>query len=138
MITAKFSDILEGYEFSSQGGPTEVQAFLSLERGTVHIVSDDLELEEPPPDDIESGPYLALPGRAELGLGRDLAIDYAKAHMPDEVPAVIDLFRRRGAYKHFKNLLERKDLLQAWYDHEARVTQSCLRAWCADHGIELT
>lgn len=71
MTTAKFSDILDGYEFCAFGDLMETQAFVSLERGTVHIVSGDMALDEEPPEDIDDGPYLAFPDRSELGRGHN-------------------------------------------------------------------
>jgi hypothetical protein len=98
MTTAKFSDILDGYEFCAFGDLMETQAFVSLERGTVHIVSGDMELDEESPDDIDDGPYLALPDKSELGLGRDLVIEFIEEHLPEDVHTVVGFFRKRGAY----------------------------------------
>jgi|JRYI01.1.fsa_nt_gb hypothetical protein len=136
MTAAKFSEILDAYEICAYDGPIDVEAFVNLERGTVHIVSDDMELDEPPAD-LESGPYVRLPDKADLDLGSQLAIDFATERMPDELEAVLGFFRKRGAYGRFKSLLERKGQLQAWYDYEEAATESRLRQWCVDQGIEL-
>ena len=85
MTTAKFSEILNGYESCAFGDLMDTQAFLSLERGTVHIVSGDMELDEEPPEDFETGPYLALPDKSELQLGKSLAIEFTEEHLPNEV-----------------------------------------------------
>lgn len=137
MTTAKFSEILDGYEFCAFGDLMETQAFLSLERGTVHIVSGDMELDEEPPEDIETGPYLALPDKAELQLGKSLAIEFTEEHLPNDVSTVLGFFRKRGAYGNFKALLERKDQLEAWFAYEAAAKESRLRQWCKENGIEL-
>lgn len=138
MTTAKFSEILDGYEFCAFGDLMDTQAFVSLERGTVHIISGDLDLDEEPPDDLETGPYLALPDKSELRLGRQLAIEFSEEHLPDDSSTVLGFFRNRGAYGKFKGFLESKGQLQAWFDYEKAATQSRLREWCADNGIELT
>jgi hypothetical protein len=57
--------------------------------------------------------------------------------LPDDYDAVAGLFRRRGAYGYFKELLDTRGKLAGWYDFENRATDEALRAWCADHGIEL-
>ena len=137
MTTAKFSEILDGYEFCAFGDLMEAQAFISLERGTVHIVSNDTELDEEPPDDIETGPYLAIPDKAELGLGRNLAIEFSEEHMPNDVSIVLGFFRKRGAYSNFKEFLDRKGKLQDWLDYEKNAKESRLRHWCIENGIEL-
>jgi len=137
MVTAKFSEVLDGYEFHSSGALMEAQAFINLEKGTVHIVSGDLGLSEVAPEDLKTGLYIELPTQAELRLGRSLAIEFAETHMPGDVSAVLDFFNRRGAYSKFKSLVERKGQLQAWFDFEAEAKESRLREWCASRGIEL-
>ena len=137
MTTAKFSEILDGYEFCAFGDLMDTQAFLSLERGTVHIVSGDIELDEEPPEDIDDGPYLALPDKSELGLGRELAIEFAEEQLPEAVHTIVGIFKKRGAYSNFKSLLERNGQLQAWFDYEKTAKESRLRQWCIDNGIEL-
>jgi hypothetical protein len=137
MTTAKFNEILDGYEFCAFGDLVDTQAFLSLERGTVHIISGDMELDEEPPEDIETGPYLVLPDKAELQLGKSLAIEFTEEYLPNEVSMVLSFFRKRGAYDNFKELLERKGQLQAWFVYETAAKESRLRQWCAENGIEL-
>lgn len=139
MTTAKFSEVLEGYEFCAMAELMETQALVSLQRGTVHIVSNDLEfdLKEEAPDDIETGPYLALPDKRELNLGRELAMEFTEKVLPGSVDTVRSFFHRRGAYGRFKEFLDRRGQLNAWFDYERYATEWRLRQWCADHGIEL-
>lgn len=137
MTTAKFSEILNGYEFCALADLMATRAFVSLERGTVHIVSGDMELEEEPPEDIETGLYLALPGKRELDLGRDLAMEFSEKYLPSSAETVRGFFHRRGAYRRFKELVDRRGQLNAWFEFERSATESRLRQWCADHGIEL-
>lgn len=56
MTTAKFSEILDGYEFCALADLMDTQAFVSLERGTVHIVSGDLELDQELPELLKPAP----------------------------------------------------------------------------------
>ena len=137
MTTAKFSEILEGYEFCAFDDLQDTQAFVSLERGTVHIVSGDMELEEELPEDIETGPYLALPGKRELDLGRELVMEFSEKYLPGDAEAVRSFFHRRGAYGRFKEFLDRRGQLDAWFEFERSATESRIRQWCADHGIDL-
>ena len=39
MTVAKFTEVLDGFEFGAFGAMPTNQAFISLERGTVHFVS---------------------------------------------------------------------------------------------------
>lgn len=138
MVTAKFDDILTAFEFASFGGVEEVEAYLSLERGTVHFSTDaDYGDPEDVPDDLETGPYLALPRKADLDLGRDLAIRFALERLPEDVEAIVGFFRHHGAYGKFKGLLERKGKLQEWFEYEEAAKEARLREWCAENGVEL-
>jgi hypothetical protein len=137
MTTAKFSDILEGYEFCDVGDGMGAQAFISLDRGTVHLVADELQEFEAPPDDLDNERYLALPAKAELRLGRPLALQFTEDHLPGDLPTVLGFFRQRGAYSRFKRLLHDREVIDAWHAFEAAETAARLRAWCADNGIHL-
>ena len=138
MTTAKYADIADGFFYADSSGPYTVEAYLSLERGTVHVISeDDLGLDEVP-EDLETGPYLALPCKSDLDLGHNLVHDFIREQLPDAENVVFDIFRKRGAYGRFKDFLDRRGKLQAWYDYEEAATEARLRQWCADNDIELT
>jgi len=139
MTGASFADILDGYEFTDfDGNIGQHRAYVHRELGTVYCVSDDLDLEDDLPQDLDSGLYLELPDRHTLDLGARLAVDFAHEQLaPDDARRVADFFHRRGAYGRFKDLLERKNQLQHWYDYEQQAKQQRLRQWCADNGIAL-
>ena len=69
MTVAKFAEVLDGFEFGAFGAMLTNQAFISLERGTVHFVSSELELEEETPEDLDSGNTLPCRTRRRLGWG---------------------------------------------------------------------
>ena len=79
-----------------------------------------------------------MPSQRELGLGRRLALVFAADEMPDDYDRVAGFFRRRGAYGHFKGLLETRGKLERWYEFENRATDGRPSAvWCAEQGIDL-
>jgi hypothetical protein len=128
------------YEFVSTGGFGENKAYLSLDTGKIHLVSDfgDVMEEDEPPDDVEtSDRYLAIPHKNELDLGRDLVLRFVERELPGDIDTVEDMFRRKGAYRNFKDLLEERDVLQKWYDFEDRETEEALREWCEENGIKV-
>ena len=47
------------------------------------------------------------------------------------------MFRRKGAYSNYKALLERRGLLDEWYDIENSREEQALRRWCKENEIEL-
>jgi hypothetical protein len=139
-VTIDFTALRDAYEFANIGGFGENMAYLSLDTGKIHLVSDllDMEDEEEVPDDVEiSDRYLAIPHKNELDLGRELVLRFTALDLPGDLDTVEDMFRRKGAYQNFKYLLGERDVLQKWYDFEARETEEALREWCEDYGIKV-
>ena len=111
-------------------------AYVSRKTGLVHWGSATMELDDELPEDIEDASiYLALPSKADLGLGKALVLQFVRETMPDAYGKVDAIFHHRGAYAKFKDLLARHDLLDAWYEYEAIQVESALRAWAAEEGL---
>jgi hypothetical protein len=45
------------------------------------------------------------------------------------------IFSKRGAYGRFKDLLDYRGQLDAWYEHERRAAERALREWAAENGL---
>lgn len=134
----KFEDLLDAFEFVSAGQPMEHEAYLCIETGVIFYHSEFGDNEEPVPDDIDDAEkYLALPHKNDLDLGKRLALRFAEEYLVDVVDDVHQLFRHKGAYGRFKNLVERRGVLQQWYDFEDRSRKEKLRQWCEDNEIEV-
>ncbi len=82
--------------------------------------------------------YLAVPHKRDLDLGNRLALAFVAQELPDDYETAVGFFRRRGAYRRFKDLLEMRDRLESWYEFENRATEAALLAWCAENGVEAT
>lgn len=133
----KFDDLLAAYEWVS-GSPNDNAAFVSRATGNVHWSSSIAELDEELPEDIDDGSiYVALPSKHDLDLGKGLALAFAEEQLADSYQTVTNIFRQRGAYGRFKELLERKGLLAAWYDFQAKATERALREWAAEEGLSI-
>ena len=114
-------------------------AWVCRESGAVLCHSDEFDEFGPLPDDIDDeNRYVPIPGQHDLDLGKPLALQFARTHLPACYEQVCWMFAHRGAYARFKDLLERQQSLDAWYQWEAEQTRQALRAWCADNGITLT
>jgi|SRR5882672_8907825 len=138
---ADFQDILHAYEFvSSEAGLN--QAFLCRRTGKVlwHSEFSDLdEFHDELPDDIEDDEnYIAIPDKRKLGLGKPMALDFAREFLSNDFDEVRYMFSRRGAYKKFRALLIRRNVLERWYDFESKATERALREWCELNSIEIT
>ena len=80
----------------------------------------------------------ALTAGAELDLGKPLAVDFARQFLPGDFDDVRQIFNRRGAYARFKNLLDRRGMLDQWYAFEAEAEESALKMWCELNSIEVS
>ena len=74
--------------------------------------ADVPELEQLPADIEDEEKYLPIPDKRELGLGKRIALDFSREFVPDDFGVVQEIFRGRGAYGKFKDLLARKGALE--------------------------
>ncbi|MES3630809.1 MAG: hypothetical protein PPP56_11655 [Longimonas sp.] len=84
-----------------------------------------------------SDTYIRVPHKNELGLGFSLVRRFVRTHMPDEMSRVSDMFRSRGAYRRYKQLLAEKEMLNDWHQFEEEHMKRALRRWCELEGIAL-
>jgi hypothetical protein len=133
----KFDDLLAAYEWVSSS-PYDNNAFVSRVTGNVHWSSSMADFDEDLPKDIEDGSiYVAVPNKHDLNLGRNLALTFVEEQLADAYQTVANFFHQRGAYGRFKDLLERKGCLEAWYDYEAKATELALREWAIEEGLPI-
>ena len=78
---------------------------------------------------------MAVPDKSELDLGRSLALRYVEYHLPHAYETVQQFFRKRGAYSHFKALLERAGQLEAWHAYERNAVEEALVQWGNEHDL---
>ena len=140
-MPASFQEILLSFEFVA-GGAGLHESILCRRTGKIYWRSEfaDLdELNDEFPDDVEDGEkYIAIPDKRELGLGKPLALDFAREFLPNDFDEVRDMFSKRGAYQKFRALLTRRKALDRWYDFESKATERALREWCEFNSIEVT
>jgi hypothetical protein len=89
-------------------------------------------------EDVYPDTSISIPHKNELGMGHELVFEFVHNHMPDDYDEVRQIFRRRGAYGKFKNLLASRGLLQIWYDFENQQEKQALQQWCKDSGLEVS
>jgi hypothetical protein len=134
----KYDDLLAAYEWVSSS-PDDSEAFVSRVTGNIHWSSSTIDLEEELPEDIEDGSvYVVVPNKHDLNLGKGLALTFAEEQLADSYQTIVDFFLKRGAYGLFKEFLERKGCLEAWYDYEAKATELALREWAAEEGLSIS
>lgn len=131
-----FADLLDAFEWVSAMAPMENSAYVSRATAKTYLASRVMALDDELPEDIDDGSlYVAVPHKIDLNLGMNLAISFTEDNLPDSYKDVCGIFRQRGAYGRFKDLLERKGCLDAWYAYEAKSTERALREWCVDNAV---
>jgi len=132
-----YSEIETAFMFVSMTPPFENSAYLNKKTGDTYYVSEYGDSDELPEDIEENENYVSIPHKSDLDLGRNLVFDFVAANIPDEFERVRAIFSRKGAYARYKDLLEAKGQLEAWYKFENEATEKALREWCKENGIEL-
>ena len=136
----RFDDVLTAFEFVSGDGSSE--ALLCRRTGRVYwrsLAADIDEIADELPEGVEDDAnYIAIPRKQELGLGKPLALDFAREFLPDDFDDVRYIFSKRGAYPKFKALLMRRHALERWYAFEEKATNQALRDWCEVNSIEFS
>jgi hypothetical protein len=130
-------DIKLAFMFVSSAPIYSNSAYVSLETGQIYYVSDLGDSDELPEDIYENEQYIEIPHKNELDLGKSLVLDFTSTHMPNDLENVQSIFRKKGAYSKFKNLLERRGLLVEWYSFEEKRENQALREWCQENNIEV-
>ena len=141
-MNVSLEDLVLALELVGSSALGEHEAFLCRRTGKIYWRSEfsDLdELNDELPEDVEDDEkYIAIPEKRELGLGKPLALDFAREFLPDDFDEVRYMFSKRGAYQKFKALLTQRDALDRWYDFESKATEQALREWCELNSIEVT
>ena len=138
MPSVKLSELEESYEFVNSGGPFEHGAHICRKTGEIFWESDVLANDFELPEDLgDPEHYIAVPEKSDLDLGKRLALRFVARELPQRLDEVEGIFSRRGAYRRYKALLDRKGKLQAWYRFEAVETRAALRKWSEEVDIDL-
>ncbi len=139
-MPVRFDDVLTAFEFV--GGDGSSEALLCRRTGRVYWRSAAAgvdEIGDELPEGAEELPnFIAIPGKQVLGLGKTLALDFAREFLPEDFDDVRDMFGRRGAYRNFRALVTKRSVLERWYDFESKATKRAVREWCEFNEIEVT
>lgn len=137
-MNVTIGDLEDAFMFASAGSGVAAAAYLDRETGKCRYAGLDLDEPDGTAEELAgSDRYLPVPNKYDLDLGQALVFDFVMDQLPDAADEVRELFRHRGAYTRFKDLLDDRDLLDAWYAYEHRKTLEALRHWAAGEGIEL-
>lgn len=132
-----FETIEDAFHFVSSAAYGEHIAVVSRTTGEAYFASVVIDLDELPDDVDESDDYLGIPHKNDLDLGKPLVMEFVRQRLPEKISRVYAIFKRRGAYGHFKELLAENNLLEEWYAFENERTKEALLEWCKENGVDL-
>ena len=138
--SALFENIEDAMMFVSAVAYGENVAIYDRLTGVIYYRSDmdDFsDLDDFNEDEFDADIHVKIPHKNDLNLGKKLVFDFVKECAPEIYEKVENIFRKRGAYSKYKDLLELKGLLQQWYDYETRRTQQALYRWCEENRIDV-
>lgn len=131
-----FNEICDAYELVSFDGGNGASAHLNIAEGRMVIVpspiaSDNDEIEEAEKQ-LETGEWIELPDKYDLGLGKELVFRFAADNLSAmDFGRVERIFSHRGAYANWKDFLAERELLNKWYEFSEAAEVQALRDWLA-------
>ena len=131
-----FGEIENAFLFMSMGPNYGNTVVLSRETGEMYYQSNYGDSDELP-EDIDDDKYIELPDKNELDLGKQLALRFVTAFMPEKIDKVLEIFNRKGAYARYKDLLEYEGKLDKWYAYENEAQERALKEWCSSNNIDI-
>ena len=137
-MAVSFSDIEDVFLYVSAGPMYQNSAILDRDSGEIFYTSELGDSDELPEDLDNPDKYIEIPHKNELELGKALVFEFISEHLPGEMERVHAIFRKKGAYSRFKDLLDAKGLLEEWYTFEEMQQKAALREWCRENSIEIT
>jgi hypothetical protein len=132
----KLADILDAIEYVS-GAPRGENCVVCNKRTSQFLYASEMSGENEIPDGLDWDEWVEIPHKHDLHLGQQLVYRFILEHLPDEADTARRIFRRRGAYRRFKDFLEDHQMLQQWYDFQDRETRIAVEQWCNENGIEI-
>jgi len=131
----EFIDIELAFDFVNSAPMTENIAVICKETGEILYKSDYGDEDEIPEEFYDREDCIVIPHKNDLDLGRNLVFEFAEQYLSDDFQRVRQIFRRRGAYARYKDLLEDQGLLKEWYDFENARQTEALRDWCKENEV---
>lgn len=133
----EYSEIESAIDYVSSA-PLHTNRAVYDKRTALFLYESDMSDMSEIPDDFDWEQGIEIPHKNELDLGRNLVFRFIAQTLPDEEDAVHAIFKRPGAYGRFREFLERRKLLQQWYDFEATATRRAIERWCRGNGMEIS
>ena len=136
MLSIKYTDLEMAMDFTSDAIGFDAVAYICCKSGKIFYAGDDIGVEDEVPEDIDDpGLYVQVPDKRDLDLGKRLVMRFVSWALPGKYDEVDAIFRSRGAYARYKDLLFECELLEEWYKFEESATRKTLCEWAKDEGF---
>ncbi|TRO79657.1 UPF0158 family protein [Desulfuromonas acetexigens] len=133
-----YETLEEAFLFVSAAPHSENSAVINRKTGELFFASEEMtDLDELPEDADENDDYIYIPHQNDLDLGKPVVMDFVRNRCPNLIDRVQAIFRRKGAYGRFRDLLMEKNLLDDWYTFEQQRIREALLQWCEENKIVL-
>jgi len=107
----KFSDIEDAFMFVGSEEQGMHSAYLCPDTGRIYYSSEMAGMDEAQEEGVDVDECHFIPHKNDLDLGRRLVFKYVMKRLPGEYEQVEQIFRKRGAYRRFKDFLDTRELL---------------------------
>ena len=114
--------------------------FLDLETGESVFLADELitgldneGLEDEIEENLER--YLRLPTKFEIH-EYHIMEEFIWTLKGDRADKLEHAIQGRGAFRRFKDMVDRMGISQQWYDFQAEYYRKLAIEWCQEHGLE--
>jgi len=138
MATVDLEQLQGAVDWVSSDSLTNV-AYVCRKTGHIYLFPDELETgdvgEDAPDDILDLAKYVLIPDKHSLDLGNKLAFDFTAQFLADSYDDVRNMFRRKGAYRRFKVLLQQRNLVDQWFAYSEEQTRKALEDWCESEGF---
>ena len=136
-MSISFDDIENAVMYVSAEPKFTNGVYLCKETGRIFYTSMLYDSDELPEDIEDPDKYQTIPHRNDLQLGNSLVYEFAEKYLPEDVDKINSFFHHRGAYSHYKDLLDSRGLLDKWHKFEDERRKSALEQWCQENCIEI-
>ena len=114
--------------------------FLDLETGESVFLADELVTgldNEGLEDEIEENleRYLRLPTKFEIH-EYHIMEEFIWTLKGDRADKLEHAIQGRGAFRRFRDMVDRMGISQQWYDFQAEYYRKLAIEWCQEHGLE--
>lgn len=138
MAGVSFSDIENAFLFVGSAPYGINSAYLNVETGEIFYQSEMAGITDAGDENADWDHMIEIPHKKDLELGQSLVFEFVEVNLPNAYDRVRHMFRRKGAYSHFKEFLLSNDLLETWYRFEHEREQKALRSWCEENQIPVS